>query len=548
MGISKEIDKVNHISHSFHYDSLGRVVRHDSTQGLKSHVVYDKMNRISQYSYSIPGESLNTTYHYDNKNQLFMGQTNSKFTTKNEYDELNRLIDEEFHMDDLTASYSFRYYRRGMGGNKTSHLTYMLSFSANNQARVTQYQYYDNGNLASITDHSDYGGARTYQYDGTNQMITERIGDNSITYTYDAGGNITSKTEKGITTTWLYEDEQWSDLLTSYDGQTITYDEIGNPLTYRDGMSFAWEKGRQLKQVTKEDEITSYQYNSSGLRTQKVSSKYGTTTFMLEGSLILSSTSENETIYFYYNEKNQAVAMRINDETYVYERNLQGDIVGLLDKTGTWVAKYSYNAWGEPIYITDNKGHDISGDRTHVANKNPYRYRGYYYDVETGFYYLKTRYYDPITCRFINQDNLLGANKDVYCYNLFAYCSNNPTNLTDPNGTFAGAIFGLIYAAATVVTTAVTSYAFGQSKPNTGITCEDVGNAIWNTIVFIVDPVGSTIRALNPPAVQEARKKEIVRPKIEVLPREFIKDSTFPSLKRPTFPYNPDMFHPSEVW
>ncbi len=422
-----------------------------------------------------------------------MGQTNSKFTTKNEYDELNRLIDEEFHMDDLTASYSFRYYRRGMGGNKTSHLTYMLSFSANNQARVTQYQYYDNGNLASITDHSDYGGARTYQYDGTNQMITERIGDNSITYTYDAGGNITSKTEKGITTTWLYEDEQWSDLLTSYDGQTITYDEIGNPLTYRDGMSFAWEKGRQLKQVTKEDEITSYQYNSSGLRTQKVSSKYGTTTFMLEGGLILSSTSENETIYFYYNEKNQAVAMRINDETYVYERNLQGDIVGLLDKTGTWVAKYSYNAWGEPIYITDNKGHDISGDRTHVANKNPYRYRGYYYDVETGFYYLKTRYYDPITCRFINQDNLLGANKDVYCYNLFAYCSNNPTNLTDPNGTFAGAIFGLIYAAATVVTTAVTSYAFGQSKPNTGITWEDVGNAIWNTIVFIVDPVGSTI-------------------------------------------------------
>lgn len=549
MGISKEIDKVNHISHSFHYDSLGRVVRHDSTQGLKSHVVYDKMNRISQYSYSIPGESLNTTYHYDNKNQLFMGQTNSKFTTKNEYDELNRLIDEEFHMDDLTASYSFRYYRRGMGGNKTSHLTYMLSFSANNQARVTQYYYCDNGNLCSITDHSDYGGARTYQYDGTNQMITERIGDNSITYTYDAGGNITSKTEKGITTTWLYEDEQWSDLLTSYDGQTITYDEIGNPLTYRDSMSFAWEKGRQLKQVTKEDEITSYQYNSSGLRTQKVSSKYGTTTYMLEGGLILSSTSENETIYFYYNEKNQAVAMRINDETYVYERNLQGDIVGLLDKTGTWVAKYSYNAWGEPIYITDNKGHDISGDRTHVANKNPYRYRGYYYDVETGFYYLKTRYYDPITCRFINQDNLLGANKDVYCYNLFAYCSNNPTNLTDPNGTFAGAIFGLIYAAATVVTAAVASYAFGQSKPNTGITWEDVGNAIWNTIVFIVDPVGSTVRALNPPAVQSTQKEQVAdrantTPIVHSVPIR----TGWPKLDKPRFPVAPELFHPNGLY
>ena len=209
------------------------------------------------------------------------------------------------------------------------------------------------------------------------------------------------------------------------------------------------------------------------------------------------------------------------------------------------MAKYSYNAWGEPIYITDNKGHDISGDRTHVANKNPYRYRGYYYDVETGFYYLKSRYYDPITCRFINQDNLLGANKDVYCYNLFAYCSNNPTNLTDPNGTFAGAIFGLIYAAATVVTTAVTSYAFGQSKPNTGITWEDVGNAIWNTIVFIVDPVGSTIRALNPPVVQSTQKEQVAdrantTPIVHSVPIR----TGWPKLDKPRFPADPALFHP----
>lgn len=81
----------------------------------------------------------------------------------------------------------------------------------------------------------------------------------------------------------MYEDEQWKDLLTSFDGQTITYDEIGNPLTYRDGMSFAWEKGRQLKQVTKADETVSYQYNSIRLTmTQKIFSQYGTTVFILE--------------------------------------------------------------------------------------------------------------------------------------------------------------------------------------------------------------------------------------------------------------------------
>lgn len=111
-----------------------------------------------------------------------------------------------------------------------------------------------------------------------------------------------AKTENNVTTEWLYEDEQWKDLLTSFDGQTITYDEIGNPLTYRDGMSFAWEKGRQLKQVTKADETVSYQYNLSGLRTQKISSQYGTTVFILEGDCILSSSNGAETIYFYYDE------------------------------------------------------------------------------------------------------------------------------------------------------------------------------------------------------------------------------------------------------
>ena len=144
---------------------------------------------------------------------------------------------------------------------------------------------------------------------------------------------------------------------------------------------------------------------------------------------------------------------------------------------------------------------------------------------------------------------MLGANKDVYCYNLFAYCSNNPTNLTDPNGTFAGAIFGLIYAAATVVTTAVTSYAFGQSKPNTGITWEDVGNAIWNTIVFIVDPVGSTIRALNPPAVQSTQKEQVAdrantTPIVHSVPIR----TGWPKLDKPRFPVAPELFHPNGLY
>ena len=81
--------------------------------------------------------------------------------------------------------------------------------------------------------------------------------------------------------------------------------------------------------------------------------------------------------------------MRVNDTMYAFEHNAYGDVVGIFDTEGNLMVKYSYNAWGVPIEIVDGNGTDVSRDRTHVANKNPYRYRGYYYDVETGLYYLK---------------------------------------------------------------------------------------------------------------------------------------------------------------
>ena len=275
------------------------------------------------------------------------------------------------------------------------------------------------------------------------------------------------------------------DLLTSFDGQTITYDEIGNPLTYRDGMSFAWEKGRQLKQVTKADETVSYQYNSSGLRTQKISSQYGTTVFILEGDCILSSSNGAETIYFYYDENNRAIAMRVNDTMYAFEHNVHGDVVGIFDTEGNLVVKYSYNAWGVPIEIVDGNGTDVSRDRTHVANKNPYRYRGYYYDVETGLYYLKTRYYDPITCRFINADSYLQTAQGFYDKNVFSYCENDPVNRVDTEGDFwwfTAAIGAAIGAVVSGVKQVVSNVMSGDNWYN-GLAGAVVGGAVEGGII-----------------------------------------------------------------
>lgn len=112
-------------------------------------------------------------------------------------------------------------------------------------------------------------------------------------------------------------------------------------------------------------------------------------------------------------------------QTYYYVKNLQGDVLGIIDSGGNVKAAYRYNAWGEILSATGE-----------LAEINPIRYRGYYYDSETGLYYLQSRYYDPVVGRFLNADAvpMLGANGDFIGYNLFAYCGNNPVNYSDSYG------------------------------------------------------------------------------------------------------------------
>jgi len=101
---------------------------------------------------------------------------------------------------------------------------------------------------------------------------------------------------------------------------------------------------------------------------------------------------------------------------------------------GNFQASYTYDAWGRVLSVKDKNGNEIT-DPNHIANVNPIRYRGYYYDRETGLYYLQTRYYDPETGRFINADGLVDTGTGVLGHNMFAYCDNNPVMLSDPSGT-----------------------------------------------------------------------------------------------------------------
>ncbi|WP_411681928.1 RHS repeat-associated core domain-containing protein [Clostridium thailandense] len=117
--------------------------------------------------------------------------------------------------------------------------------------------------------------------------------------------------------------------------------------------------------------------------------------------------------------------MNLNGVEYYYIRNGQGDIIGLFDNTTTQVVKYVYDTWGKLISIKDVNGVDVTNNTAHVGYKNPYRYRGYRYDNETGFYYLNSRYYNPEWGRYINADALGGIRGELLSHNVFAYCGNN---------------------------------------------------------------------------------------------------------------------------
>jgi len=131
---------------------------------------------------------------------------------------------------------------------------------------------------------------------------------------------------------------------------------------------------------------------------------------------------------------------------------LQGDIIRICDTSGNTVVQYTYDAWGKLLSTTGTLA-------STVGQKNPFRYRGYYFDTETGLYYLQTRYYDPIVGRFINADGYVGANGGILGYNLFAYCNNNPVMGSDPAGEFvlSALIVGAIVCAA--IGFGITAYA-----------------------------------------------------------------------------------------
>ncbi len=342
-----------------------------------------------------------------------------------------------------------RLTNKTVGGKLNNRFTYedvdasfttTLLQSVETAAGTFTYTYDSLGNIVSISD-GTY--TTTYVYDDLNQLVRSNDEKAGKTFTYAyTNGNITEKKEYAYTTgdlgavvdttTWSYGDSTWSDLLTNFNGEAITYDTIGNPLTIGN-KSLTWQ-GRQLQSIADGTNTYSYKYNMDGQRVSKTVNGV-TTEYFYNGSILAGQKTGDNTLVLMYDNNGDVFGFTYNGTEYFYVKNAQNDVVAITDANSTIVARYAYDDWGIVMSVTDANGVEIT-DETHIANINPLRYRSYYWDAETGFYHLKTRYYAPDMCRFLNADAFTQTGQGMLDKNMFGYCMNNPITCYDPSGSY----------------------------------------------------------------------------------------------------------------
>ena len=336
-----------------------------------------------------------------------------------------------------------------------------LLSAMSNGTESWSYEYDNVGNITKITSGTK---VITYQYDELNELIRENNGvlGTTVLYTYDAGGNMTSRktydyTEGTLQTikkneTFTYRSDGWKDQILSWNGYRYTYDAGGNPTLLR-GVPLTWGEGRRLKKVSLSWGTVDFAYDSDGKRVKKISGNTETK-YYYNGSILSglvrttagSTGTTKTTVQFVYDAEGKPFMLRFNGKTdYFYLYNGLGDVVGLVDSSNQVVVRYQYNSWGKVTSTQDTSG-------VSLATLNPFRYRKYVYDPETGLYCLGSRYYDPEVGRFVNADDtdvIFAKPQELGSKNLYAYCDNNPVAREDYAGEFpipciVGAVVGAV--------------------------------------------------------------------------------------------------------
>lgn len=436
-------DRVANQISEFTYNADGTLLR--QTSGNVSALLVRRDGMLQNVNYTIAGRAHNYTFGYDDRDRL---QSVTLPTNRTEscsigvFDRINTLTTPA-----ATSTYTYvtspavaaptlvgnnpatRFTRNGQ---RASFLVdRLLQRSGNTNLQDLRYTWDANENITEIREGTTL--VARYQYDAFNRLTREdnlRL-NRTRTFQYNANGDLATKTNHAYTTAANLGAGTVIDCLAGT--QFGSGNLIGNPTRYRN-RNLTWANLRNLTSVGS----TTFGYDAGGFRIHKTNNNV-TTTYRWLGDKLLSEHRSGVDIFFLYGLTGiTGFILRQNnvDQEFYFLRNIQGDVTHVYRTNGQLVARYNYDAWGNQQIVTNIDG---------IATLNPIRYRGYYWDADVSFYYLRSRWYDPEAGRFINMDDPAFVNPlSPAGLNLFIYCGNNPVMNVDPDGRLFFSIKALI--------------------------------------------------------------------------------------------------------
>ena len=406
--VTKAVDYSNGETSYYYYTFDGSLESEyrTSSDGSLTHYIITDSNGNTVEKTSVNGQTKTITTGTDKDGKSFV--SNDGVTNETSTDDFGRVstVTTKQNKSDTVFTKQYSYYH-GSESNATTNMVGGISYKLSSDRVLDySYNYNDTGNVENVYENGKK--VAVYTYDELNQLMwyaDTRTG-RYIRIVYDNYGNIQKMESYSLGTNWApvklletrtysYGDTNWKDKLTEFDGDSITYDRNGNPLTYRDGMSFEWGNGRILKNITTSDKAIQMSYDSNGMRTQKSVDGVKTNYYYDSSNNLFALTQGNDTLFFYYDNSGEVMSVSCNGTMYYYIKDLQGDITEIVDKDGKAVAEYAYDAWGN--MLTEDNG--------------------------------------TLTGRFLNADAYCDTmSGSPLSTNMFAYCENDSINYADYDG------------------------------------------------------------------------------------------------------------------
>jgi len=424
------------------YGRIDEIIEVYSDTNTKQSIEYEN-------AYDNEIKKITTSMTYSQNSTSILSDTITK-------DEFGRLSKEEFLINNLnTMKKEYTYLTNGV--NTTNLVSNIKFYGRYNGLRYNFNYTYDNmGRIISVYG---FGGIidDSYEYDLLGRLVRENNKklNKTFVYTYDGNGNITRKEEGAYTTgtftaskTYNYEYSPfYSDILTKYNNLTVSFTNKGN-ITQIGLVQYNWTRDKYLSRVYKSSyEYINMSYDADGNRYKKEYYKNGTTItheYITDGKKILreiiTGGANAGTIFYMYNGE-ELVGFTYKNKEYYFQRDLKGDIIEIWDNSTSRVARYVYDAWGNHK-VYDSNGYENTTD-TFIGNINPFRYRGYYYDVETNLFLVTSRYYSPELGRFIQPADVSSLDsQSINGLNLYSYANNNPIGTAYSSSNVGGASGG----------------------------------------------------------------------------------------------------------